>query len=516
MTLFNTSDPALRTGSAGEETASQVIAEVPDEGFDIVIMNPPFTRAGSDWEGEGRKEDAIKQFRGLDTDLETQKEMSKREKRFTKNTCYHGYAGIASAFAALGDRKLKPGGVLALVLPLSTASGVSWQGFRELLTRDYVDISVLSIAANGRGMAFSSDTGMGECLVVARKSGFAGGETSAKRVHFTSLNRRPPGFAHAAEMANEFAKDRSVRAIEDGPYAGTPLNIGDEQVGEMLSVPIAIDGEPWGAVRLADASLAQTAYALSRSRLWLPGLATSTSLKIAPLGEVGERGLYHRNIAGSSGAPFTKAAARPTATFPALWNHYASRETRILCEPDIELRVRNGMETKAAAVWAKASHVHLNIDYTFGSQPLAVAFTDRKSLGGPVWTNVILDDSRFDFAYAVWGNSTLGLLMYWWHSSRQQSSKARLTVSTVETLPILDLRGLSDKQLVTAESIFDDFRDRELKPAFQADVDPNRELLDRRVVCELLGFEKKIFEAVRLLAAKWCAEPSVHGGKQRA
>ena len=41
MTLFNTSDPALRTGSAGEETAAQVNAEIPDATFDLVIMNPP-------------------------------------------------------------------------------------------------------------------------------------------------------------------------------------------------------------------------------------------------------------------------------------------------------------------------------------------------------------------------------------------------------------------------------------------------------------------------------------------
>ena len=43
LTLFNTSDPAMRTGSAGEETAAQVRAEIPDEGYDLVIMNPPFT-----------------------------------------------------------------------------------------------------------------------------------------------------------------------------------------------------------------------------------------------------------------------------------------------------------------------------------------------------------------------------------------------------------------------------------------------------------------------------------------
>ena len=40
LTLFNTSDPALRTGSAGEETATQILAEFPDESYDLVIMNP--------------------------------------------------------------------------------------------------------------------------------------------------------------------------------------------------------------------------------------------------------------------------------------------------------------------------------------------------------------------------------------------------------------------------------------------------------------------------------------------
>ena len=173
------------------------------------------------------------------------------------------------------------------------------------------------------------------------------------------------------------------------------------------------------------------------------------------------------------------------------------------------------MEKRAAEVWATASRVHLNRDYTFGSQPLAVAFTEMESAGGRVWPNVILGDKRFDYAFAVWGNSTLGLLCYWWHSSRQQSSKASMTRLVAPYLPTLDLRALTDHQLATAKSIFDDFRDRELMPAYLADADPNRALLDRRVVCDLLGFDEDTYRAVRLLAAKWCAEPSVHGGKRR-
>ena len=173
------------------------------------------------------------------------------------------------------------------------------------------------------------------------------------------------------------------------------------------------------------------------------------------------------------------------------------------------------METKALSAWESASRVHLNAEYTFGSQPLAVAFTEQTSLGGSAWPNVIFEDERFDYAFTVWGNSTLGLLSYWWHSSRQQSSKARMTIRSAETLPVLDLRTLSDEQLLTAEAIFNEFRDTELLPAYLADTDPNRAVLDYRVVCDLLGFDEDTYRAVRCLAAKWCAEPSVHGGKGR-
>ena len=81
--------------------------------------------------------------------------------------------------------------------------------------------------------------------------------------------------------------------------------------------------------------------------------------------------------------------------------------------------------------------------------------------------------------------------------------------------PVLDFRALSDEQLATAKAIFDEFRDLDLKPAYLADRDANRELLDRRVVCDMLGFGAEVYEGVRLVAAKWCGEPSVHGGKSR-
>ena len=512
LTLFNMSDPARRTGSAGEATASQILAEFPDANYDLVIMNPPFTRATNH---EGAHADITNPaFAAFDATDADQTKMGDRVNQLGKDSCYHGNAGIASAFAALAHKKLKTGGVLALVLPLSVANGLSWQSFRQMLASDYTDVTVLSIAANNREMSFSSDTGMAECLVVARK--VSSGEAPNHRASFTSFNGRPRGFAQSSSLSSNLRNGRKVRRLEDGPYGGTLLMVGQELTGESVTAPVGKDGESWSAVRLADCSLAQTAYALTQSQVWLPGSPSQVELKMAVLSDIGKLGLVHRDITGPAPrGPFDKVSPSPTATYPALWNHDAKQETRIVCAPDSELRARTGMEAKAADVWATASRAHLNLDFTFGSQALAVAFTERESVGGRIWPNVIFHDSRFEYAYSIWGNSTLGLLSYWWHSSRQQSSKAGMTIRQAESLAVLDLRALSEERLRTAEAIFNELKDMELRPAYLADADPNRALLDQRVICELLGFDEEVYDGVRRLSAKWCAEPSVHGGKAR-
>ena len=124
MTLANFTDPAMRTGSAGEETAAQVLLDIPHEGFDLVIMNPPFTSNTSKEASHiGVFAPAFAAFGSADRD---QRDMAKHLSRLKSDTCYHGHAGMASAFAALAHRKLKPGGILALVLPLTASAASSW------------------------------------------------------------------------------------------------------------------------------------------------------------------------------------------------------------------------------------------------------------------------------------------------------------------------------------------------------------------------------------------------------
>ena len=269
MSLFNVTNPALRTGSAGQETATQVIADVPDEQFDLVIMNPPFTRATNH---EGAHADVTNPaFAAFGATKADQTAMGRRINQSGREMCYHGNAGVSSAFAALANRKLRPGGILAMVLPLSATAGLSWSGFRELIGQEYTDLTVLSIAANGKDMSFSSDTGMAECLIIARKGVGEKDFSLLHRGRFTSLRSRPQSFAHAHAIANNIVESDSIRTIENGPYGGSALMVGDTLAGEELSAPERIDGEVWGAVRMSDYSVAQAAYALETRSCGCPG-----------------------------------------------------------------------------------------------------------------------------------------------------------------------------------------------------------------------------------------------------
>ena len=171
VTLFNTSDPALRTGSAGEETAAHVNVEVPDEGFDLVIMNPPFTSNTKHYDSADGVLNAA--FAAYESSMADQNEMAARLGRLAKETTYHGHAGLGSAFVSLAHRKLKPSGVIALVLPFTAINGAAWAKFRQLINTAYSDLSVLSIAASDdTELSFSADTAMAECLVIARKKNY--------------------------------------------------------------------------------------------------------------------------------------------------------------------------------------------------------------------------------------------------------------------------------------------------------------------------------------------------------
>ena len=139
-------------------------------------------------------------FAAFGAQIADQDDMAARLIRLAQGSCYHGHSGLGSAFAAIADRKVRPGGVIALLILFTAVNGSSWAKFRRMIAENYADVTIVSIAANGPDMSLSSDTGVAECMVIGRK--LAKGEKPDGRAKFVSLRRRPLGFAEAREIAN--------------------------------------------------------------------------------------------------------------------------------------------------------------------------------------------------------------------------------------------------------------------------------------------------------------------------
>ena len=511
-----------RALEATGESSRNIRLELPDDSFDLVLMNPPFTRDTGQEAGKLGVPNPM--FAAFETPKEEQRAMAQAMAKLLKGSSYHGNAGEASAFLVLADRKVKLDGTLALVMPLSLLLGEAWDATRNLLHRHYENLVCVSLAgALDRDLSFSADTDMGECLITGQKTG-----RESKRATFVVLNERPQSQIEATTAARQIrqAIQSGPRRLEDGPFGGTPLYFGDEVIGWALDAPLPNAGS-WKLARIKDAALAQVAYQLTANGLvWLPGAPRESAppISIASLGRLWVHGpIYHMDInadtpTGGIRGPFQIQPLEhgQVPTYPVLWSHDADRERTLQFEPDSEGIVRQGADSKAQAVWATASHCHVNRDFRFNSQSTAMQFTTRKTIGGRAWPSVTLAMPEQEQALTLWGNSTLGLLLHWWHANKQQSGRGSIGVTSLRSLPVLDVTALSTMALNGAVKIFEDMKLRPMRPINEIADDPVRHELDERLANSVLGLPPEFVSRdgpLDMLRRKLAAEPSITGGK---
>ena len=482
-------------------------------GFDLVIMNPPFTRPTN----HEATDVPVPSFAGFTTSDDEMKHMLRRLKKIRKpDMVGHGNAGLASNFIDLAHTKVKsPGGVLALVIPASFLQGESWAAARLLLDEHYKDVIIVSIATVGStDRAFSADTGIADVLVIATRRSDA--DRTREPALFVNLLHRPHSILEAVTIA------RAVLQIPVNLAVGS-IAIGS---GESAGCSIRSMLADTGSSGLREAGVAQAATGLARGELRLPRQSNSLPLPVAQLGALGNRGLLHRDINGAeitrSGlprGPFDIVGLKPedVPTWPVLWAHHAKRETRMIVAPDRAGETRPGCEDHATKVWEKtASRLHFNLDFQINSQPLTACLTPDLSIGGRAWPNFLCTNPRWDKALVLWSNTTLGLISFWWIGNRQQQGRAILTISKLPALTVLDPRGLTNAQLNRVDEIFEAFRDWEMLPANEAWHDEARQALDHAILTDFLELPEDVLEPLALLRRQWCAEPSVHGGKDTA
>ena len=148
------------------------------------------------------------------------------------------------------------------------------------------------------------------------------------------------------------------------------------------------------------------------------------------------------------------------------------------------------------------------------SQALVVASTTRPVMGGRSWTALMHEDNRVRQAFALWANSTLGMLVHWTQGQRTQTGRSPTQIGAVRKMPCPKLDQLASERLDEAAETFDRLYDKTLLPACQAHADNVRQEIDYAVL-KMLGLEggQQTVDTLRWL---WCHEPSVHGRDKTA
>ena len=490
--------------------------------MDAVIMNPPFTRPTN----HEATDVPVPSFAGLGNDEAEQAAMSGLLRDIRKeidDPAGHGNAGLASNFLDLAESKIRPGGVLALVMPLSLLQGNAWKPSRDLLRTKYERTVVVSLATAHRNnqLSFSADTGMREVLLIARRKSNASNPSDERlsktvdAVNFVALRKPPSSATEATGVAS------AIRgAIRKGDAR---ISIGNEQYG-ILTRGTWDEGN---SASLVHSELVDTVRNLKDGKLKLPRMPEAYSVPTTTLGELGNRGMVHRDINGIERrsvqgqqetqryfrGPFDIVHTTDEPTFPVLWNHAAERERHIVVQPDRAGLIREDCEDRAHDAWKTATRLHFNLDFQLNSQSLAACLTPTETLGGRAWPNFRMDDPQNETVTALWANTTLGLILFWWSGTVQQAGRANLTISRLPELLVLDGRMLSSDQYTRADGIFDEFRERPFLPANEAYRDENRQALDEAVLVGLLGLPESILDSLAVLRRQWCNEPTVHGGK---
>ena len=482
-----------------------------DCSFDYIVMNPPYSRSS------GGKHGAF-QLSGLSP--EKQEQCRARWKQLISTEEADKKAGMAASFLVLARKKVKPGGRIGFVLPLTIAFGSSWRKTREMLVNHFEDLLVVANASDTTTTeSLSADTNMGETLLVATKRTNPG---VPKPITYVSLRRPITRLLEAREMANVI-----LAKAADEPARSCRMWIAEDLIGTSIQFQPQHAQEEWSPVGLLNSTLFEYMFSIVSSgvlRNENGGVVAKFPCDIVTIGEVFDLGI------SSSSIGFVRGGTSPRGAFEfeeiqrksdlvgpyrSLWAANKHTQSTFIVTPTHIGTPRQPAE-KVARVMETISTLHYAQELRLTSQALVVAQTDKAVLGGGSWQSLRnKSKSKLSNIFLLWGNSTIGLLLHWMKGTRTQLGRSRASVTTIPTIPCPDFRAMSTTKMDFADKEFNRLKERKLLPACQAHVDSTRQELDK-VLVDLFDLPPAALDSIAMLRNWWCAEPSVHGNNKTA
>lgn len=461
----------------GEGSASHPEAPLPM--LDLCVINPPFTRSvGGNLLFGSSPENERKVMQQKLSKLLGKKDSSGRPLIMANAT-----AGLGSVFIAIADKFLKVGGKLALVIPKTLLSGVSWEKTRQLLSAKYV-VETIIASHDPEAWNFSDNTDLSEVLLVARKVGNGSGlpEKKEARVRCVNLWKNPDTVFSALMTARQIVGEEAPDIETE--QAGQPIEMGEKGFGELSSVEWFEFREGlWiGPLAYSQFTLSSITHNLLKNKLFKDvRFGINIALKMKNLGELGLLGPDRRDIHDG----FIKSKKR--TEYPSIWNNKSDVCETIYQEPNMYLQPRLKAQSgrhlrKISLLWPKAANILISERLGLISHKIHCIYSDKRVLGNVWWPFKMHDNSPLkQKALVIWLTSTPGLLMYLAVRGETHGAFIDFKKPNLENLPVLDVSALNEEQLEILSETFDEIADQPLLPFPQMENDPVRAKIDAAI-----------------------------------
>ena len=476
---------------------------------DLIIANPPYTRAG----GPGDKENTSwNPIFGSLFDEDDAKKMKAALQNTLKKTPASLYAGLGSAFMVLADEHLRANGRLAFVLPATMLTGSRWSGIRQLLLDKYcIDWIIVSHDKRHRSAAkglpgrlmvsFSESTRMGEVMIIATKNLQ---QATRNHVSFVNLLHNPDDPVQAMALTHK------LLAMDDDTMLLEPrsIDIGGKHYGNVIVVPQKdLTVGAWSY-----AAFVQPDLVLLAERLRFGANGKAPEIPITEIGNIAELGPYEMQVKNPKQGLFTIVEEKEEeeeeetiteislrAGKPVLWHHSSNKiiSLQTVANARIERRADRDRDEQNKMLKLE-SRLHLARDLRMAPQRLAAVLTDEPMLGVSSWITVSLHSHtpEKEKALCLWLNSTLGLLMRIMHGNRPYLGRSRVPHELLRTMPVLDVDQMSEDQLAAATRIYEDLKNKTLLGFTHIKDDPVRIELNTRLCTEVLNINGNRIESL--------------------
>ena len=459
--------PLPTTGELDAERAEPEAA--PSESltrlFDLVIMNPPFTR----------NDIRNRQYNKRDRRSLQEREIEIAE--FLRNRDSSAFRAIdqtsvESFFAPLADALVKPtAGSLASIVPTTALTGASSAPKRKFLAERF-QIEPIVTSHDPKRINFSENTSIHESLIVARRPG---AERTPTR--FISLARMPQD-THEAILLSDL-----INHVQ-------PL--GEWGTEHSWPWPRVREGD-WSAAQFYDGALANAVH----------DLAALAGTVLAPAGT-----LCYIEPGGQRIRDAFLRKPPPDApwTVPILWDHSTEIQTTMNAQADVFGAPKPDRVNYAKYLQGKASRLLIVNRLRTDTVRVSACYAPQPLLGS-AWIPVrpISPNPALDHALCAWWNSTPGILTLL-HCRAKALDYPRFALDSLRSLLIPNPNCVNITPLADA---FTATRAKALRSWPQMHDCPNRAILDQ-AAAQVLHIDGRTIADWRKRIAR---EPTVSGSR---